>query len=172
MRAPLLGRFRSAFDQQRLNLIHGGAKILAGSCPSRRVNARFAVKRIDDQTGVVGECRFFTCPCGRQRLDARIGGKARSGFLRLGQAELGSGVRVDAVRGEQLAHFPELAWIMGSDHHHPGELSAHITAIFCKLTSFSMPLRASASNAANGSSLNGVFSAVAWISTMLPDPVI
>src|SRR4029077_18653116 len=44
MRAPLLGRFRAAFDQQRLNLIHSGAKILAGSCPSRRVNTRFAIK--------------------------------------------------------------------------------------------------------------------------------
>src|SRR5262249_5868317 len=123
------------------------------------------------QAGIVGEGGRATGARCRDSLDTCIGGECLAGFLWLRQTELARRLRGDAVRREQLAHFHQLAWIVGGNHHRTCEFPAHITAIFCRLTSFSMPLRASASNAANSSSLNGIFSAVACISTMLPEPV-
>jgi len=40
----------------------------------------------------------------------------RAGLRRLGQCKLARRYRVDAVRPEQLAHFRELARIVGRDH--------------------------------------------------------
>ncbi len=45
------------------------------------------------------------------------------------------------------------------------------TASFCRSTSRPMPARASARRLAKSSSLKGVRSAVPWISTMPPEPV-
>jgi hypothetical protein len=50
---------------------------------------------------------------------------------------------------QQFAQFGQLTGIVGGDDDRAGEFSAHITAIFCKPTSFSMPLRASASSTWN-----------------------
>src|ERR1700687_2262268 len=171
MRAPLRRHFGAALHQHRLDFVHGEAEVLVGAGPARRVNAGITAERIDHQTGIVGEGGAVCCFGCSHSLNARIGGECFSGFLRLGQAKLASRLRGDAERRQQLAHFGKLAGVMRRDHHRTGEFSAHITAIFCKPTSFSMPLRASASSAWNCSSLNGVFSAVAWISTMLPEPV-
>ena len=145
------------------------------------MNAGLAIERIDDQSGIVGERGLSTRSGSGQRLDACIRAEGFPGFFRLGQRKFRSRLRAHALRREQLAHFLKLAWIVGSDHHGSGKFSGHdgskddarayATANFCKPTSFSMPLRASASNAANWSSLKGIFSAVAWISTILPAPV-
>src|SRR5262249_56095360 len=48
---------------------------------------------------------------------------------------------------------------------------AHITASFCKSTSFITPFRASASRLRNCSSVKGIFSAVPCTSTIRPAPV-
>ena len=157
MRAALLGRLGAALDQQRLDFVHGEAKILVGPRPARRVNAGLAAERIDHQTGIVGESRLAGGFRRGHRLDARIGGKCLSGFLRLGEPKLAGRLRGDAERRQQLAHFGQLAGIVRGDDDRAGELATHATASFCKPTSFSMPLRASASSARNCSSLNGIF---------------
>ena len=137
------------------------------------MDARRAVERIDHQAGIVGE----SGQAGRKRcglgLDARIVAKAHAVLIRFRQIEFTRRYGVDAVRRKQLAHLGELAGIVGRDHEAAGDAAmlAHITAIFCKSTSLAMPLRASASSAANSASENGVFSAVACISTILPEPV-
>ena len=149
MRATLLVRPGAAFDQQRLNAVHGAAKVLIGSRPARGMDAGLPAKRIDHQTGVISE-RGLSARAGRGlRLDARIRRESLASLFWLRQTEVASRLYNDAERRQQLAHFLQFAWIVSGDHHWPGECSAHITAIFCKPTSFSMPLRASASSAAN-----------------------
>src|SRR5215510_3351264 len=149
MRAPLFELPCASLYQQCLNSIHSGAKILIGPGPARGMNARFPIERVDDQTGIVGERYLAACAHGGDRLDARVGRKGISGFLWLGEAEVISRFCDNAVRREQVAHFLKLAFVMGGDHHRTCEFSAHITAIFWRPTSFAMPLRASASSAAN-----------------------
>src|SRR6185437_9925690 len=172
MATPLLGCLGATLDQERLDFVHGEAKVLVGSSPARRVNAGLAIQRIDHQAGVVGEGRLAgRLGCGH-RLDARVLGESLSGFGRFAEPQFADRLRRDAVGREQFAHFGELAGIMCGDNDRAGEFLTHATASFCKPTSFSMPLRASARSTWNCSSLNGIFSAVAWISTMLPFPVI
>src|SRR6185437_16643839 len=171
MRAALLGCLGAALDQQRLDFVHGEAKIFVWPGPARRMNAGIAAKRIDHQTGVVGESRLAGDLGSGNRLDARIGGKSLSGFIRLGEPKLAGRLHGDAERRQQFAHFGQLARIVRGNDDSAGELSTHVTASFCKPTSFWMPLRASASSTSNCSSLKGSFSAVAWISTILPEPV-
>src|SRR5262249_35407307 len=108
------------------------------------------------------------------RLDTRVLTKARTGLLRLGKSERARVDRFDAIGLQQLAHFRELACIVSRDDQRTGDLpvhGAHITAIFCRSTSLPTPLRARARSAANSSSVNGVFSAVACTSTRRPSPV-
>src|SRR5262245_10119240 len=65
MCATLFRRLRPALDQQSLDAIHSGAEILVGLCPARRMDAGFAVERIDDQPGIVGERGLLACTgCG------------------------------------------------------------------------------------------------------------
>ncbi len=113
------------------------------------MNTGLAFERVDHQAGIVGECHRAAGARRRNSFDACVGGERLAGLLWLGQTEFACGLRGDAVRREQLAHFFQFAGIVGGDHHRTCEFSAHITAIFCRLTSFSMPLRARASNAAN-----------------------
>jgi hypothetical protein len=55
MCTPLLGRPGASLDQQRLNSVHGGAKILLRPGPARGVNAGRSTEGIDDQARIVGE---------------------------------------------------------------------------------------------------------------------
>src|SRR5580704_5050090 len=160
------------------------------------MDSRRAVERIDHKAGIVGKSGQAGRKRGGFRLDARVVAKAHAVFVRLRQIEFTRRYGVDAVRRKQFAHLGELAGIMGRDHEtagdrttddrrrrtddgrlsrvficHPSAVVRHPTAIFCKSTSLATPLRASANSAANCSSENGVFSAVAWISTILPVPV-
>src|SRR5262245_41711792 len=171
MRTTLLGSFGTSFDQQSLNAVHRGPEILVWSSPPCGTNAGIAIERVDHQAGIVRKGHCATGTCRSDSFDACVGGERLAGLFGLGQTEFARRLRGDAVRREQLAHFLQLARIVGGDHHRTCEFCAHMTAIFCRFTSFSMPLRARPSNAANWSSLNGIFSAVAWISTMLPEPV-
>ena len=74
----------------------------------------------------------------------------------------------------------QLAGVMGCNDqatvdlamYRSGKRIVHITAIFCRSTSFATPLRASARRVSNCSSLNGSFSAVPCTSTIRPSPVI
>ena len=113
------------------------------------MNAGLAAERIDHQAGIVGEGSLAGRARRGHRLDARIRGESLAGFLGLAQPEFAGRLRFDAERRQQLAHFGQLAGIMRGDHHRACQLSAHATASFCKPTSFSMPLRASASSAWN-----------------------
>ncbi len=113
------------------------------------MNAGLTAECVHDQPGIVGK---GGTACGFRRgyrLDARIGGKSFSGFVRLGQTKLAGRLRLDAIGREQVAHLGKLSRIMGGDHHRTGELPAHVTANFCKSTSLPMPLRASASSTRN-----------------------
>src|SRR6516164_3820796 len=168
-------RRRAALVEFVLNGLHGAAKILIGSGPARRMDARRAAERIDRKPGIVGEGGQAGRLGGRFGLDAGVVAKAQPRLVRFLQSQFPRRCGVDPVRRKQLAHFSELAGVVGRDHEAPGkaamEKSAHITAIFCRSISFATPLRARASSAANCSSENGVFSAVACTSTMLPEPV-
>ena len=113
------------------------------------MNTGLATERVDHQAGIIGECHHTAGLRRRGSFDARIRGEGLAGFFRFGKTEFARSLCGDAVRREQLPHFLQLARIVGGDHHWACEFSAHITAIFCRLTSFSMPLRARASNAAN-----------------------
>ena len=115
------------------------------------MNARLATERVDDEAGVVGKRRLAGRARRGQCLDARVLGECLAGFFRLGETKLTGGLRSDAVGRKQLAHFLELAGIVRGDDDRACKpaVPAHITAIFCKPTSFSTPLRASASSARN-----------------------
>ena len=89
------------------------------------MNAGLAAERIDHQTGVVGKGRASGRLGRGHRLDARVIGEGRAGFLRLGKAEFAGRLRCDAVGRQQLAHFPELARIVGGDDDGAGEFSVH-----------------------------------------------
>ena len=185
--------------QLLLDVAHSAAEILVGARPARRMDPGRAAERVDHEAGVVGERRKpggLRRGCG---LDQSVLGKGRAGLLGLGEAELAGRDRRDAVGREEFAHLGELAWVMGRDHEpsgdgamtlqamtlqghsipesriSEGEASAscryHITASFCRSMSLPTPLRASASMSMNCASVNGVFSAVPWISTMPPFPV-
>ena len=115
------------------------------------MDPRRAVQRIDHQAGIVGEGGQSGCNRRGLCLDLRVVAKAHAVFVRFRQIEFTRRYGVDAVRRKQFAHLGELAGIMGRDHETAGDVAmlAHITAIFCKSTSLPMPLRASASSAAN-----------------------
>ena len=114
----------------------------------------------------------FAAACALMRALSRNVIPVSSGSL---QPQLARRYGVDAIGRKQFAHFGELSRIVRRDHQTARDVamffSAHITAIFCRSTSLVTPLRASARSAENCSSENGVFSAVAWISTILPEPV-
>src|SRR5205814_771881 len=126
-----------------------------------------------------------------------IGAKCIAAHLGFGQAEGAGRARLDAVRGQQLAHLGELARIVSRDHQLASDSTVHVlfslrvyaaeraspraipraspshdTAIFCKSTSRATPLRANAIKARNSSCEKGVFSAVPCTSMMRPSPVI
>src|SRR5580704_8782695 len=197
MRLALFRCRCATFVQFDLDGLHGAAEILFRASPARRMDSRRAVERIDHQAGIIGKSgQAARKRCGL-RLDPRVVAKAHAVLVRFWQIELTRRYGVDAVRRKQFAHLGELAGIMGGDNQTtddgrrrtdfpmdsrrvaylssviccPSSVVRHPTAIFCKSTSLAMPLRASASSAANSASENGVFSAVAWISTILPVPV-
>src|SRR5215472_4152193 len=161
MRAARRRLERVALPQHALDLLHGEAEILALAGPARRQDAGRAVERVDRQSGVVGKGRESGRGCGGVGLDARVVAKARAGFRRLGKAECAGDDRFNVKRFEQLAHFLELARIVGCDDEPTRDPSMHgcvqplayITASFCRSTSLAMPLRASVRSATNSSSL-------------------
>src|SRR5262245_11788156 len=126
------------------------------------MNAGLSVEGINDQTRIVRKRHFPAgSRCG-ERLDARVRRECLSRFTWLLKTQISGRLGGNAIRREQFAYFLKLACIVGGDYHRPGEFACHclswpapghprlhITAILCKPTSFSMPLRASASSAAN-----------------------
>src|SRR5271169_580646 len=175
MRCALARRHCAARFELLFNCRHRGSEILVGAGPARRKDSRRAVEGIDHNAGIISKSRQFRCHRGGLRLDAGVVAKCRSSFLGLFEQQFTRRYGVDAVGCKQFAHLGEFSRIMRRDHQPARDATmlmvAHITAIFCKSTSLATPLRASASKAANCSSENGVFSAVAWISTILPEPV-
>src|SRR5579872_1020417 len=177
-----LRRFpRAALGQEPLDPAHRGVEIFGRSGPARRIDAGRAVKRFDDEAGIIGEGgELCGAGCGL-RLDPGIGRKALAGLFGLREMKIAGRNRRDAMGREQLAHLGELAGIMGGDHElttdTTGHASIHLsertyaTAIFCKSTSFATPFCASAISARNSSCENGVFSAVPCTSMMRPSPV-
>ena len=115
MCTPLFRSLGTALDQQCLDTIHRCAKILVWSGPTRGMDPRLAAKCIDDQSGVVGKCRFTARTRGSNRLDARVLRKGRSRLFWFGETKLAGGLGGNSVGRKQLAHFPELAWIVSGD---------------------------------------------------------
>ena len=100
--------------QHGFDRLHGAGEILVLAGPARGMDAGRAAERIDRQPGIVGKRRQAGRACRRLCLDAGIVAKARAGFLRLAQAELAGGDRVDAVGREQLAHLARACRDCGS----------------------------------------------------------
>src|SRR5512135_1433613 len=121
VRTTLIERFSAALNQERLNAVHGGAEIFVGSRPARGINPGLAPKRIDNQTGIVGECRLTARARRGKRFDACIGGESFACFLRLREIEVAGRLCGESVWCEQLADFLELAWVVGGDYHRPGK---------------------------------------------------
>src|SRR5262245_54410680 len=139
------------------------------------MDAGRAAERIDGHAGVVGKGGQSRCLRCRLRLDLRVVAETRAGFLGFAKPKLAGGHGLDATGREQLAHFLELAGIVGRDDDAARKLStrrAHITASFCRSTSLPMPFFASASSVRSCSSVNGIFSAVPCTSTIRLPPVI
>ena len=151
VRSPGRRGRRALCAQAVFDLPHRGSKILGRPGPARRVDARRSAERFDHQPGIVGERRQPRRHGRRHGLDAGILAKARAGFLRLAEAELGGRNGVNPIRREQLPHLAQFAGIVGRDHQATGDPAmvrpmrvsqAHITAIFCKSMSLPTPLRA------------------------------
>src|SRR5262249_19296603 len=70
----------AASVQLVFDLLHGNPEVLAFARPTRRMDAGSAAKRIDRETGVVRERRQPSRVGGRNRLEARVLGKARTGL--------------------------------------------------------------------------------------------
>ena len=140
-----------------LNLVHGEAEILGLARPARRVNAGLAVKRIDNEAGVVGKRRLARGARRGQRLDARIGGKCCSRLVRLGEAKLGGGLRRNAIGRQQFAHLLELAGIVRGDDDGAFKRAAHRLGHrnLLQADQFLDALARQRDSAKNWSSLNG-----------------
>src|SRR6185437_734304 len=114
---------------------------------------------------------------GGARLELGIGLEARACLLGLGQSERAGADDVDAERLQEIADLWELSRIVrGDDQASAGEAPSHRSqpsprAARCRVTSWAMPRRASASISAKRSSAKGSASAVACTSTMPPRPV-
>src|SRR5690606_18813972 len=99
-------------------------------------------------------------------------------LLRLADPQARLRQQLHAERREQLAELAQLAEVVGCQHHlrelHPQlqAQSASPSAARCALTSREMPARASSSSVSTSPRLNGTPSAVPWISTKPPAPVI
>ena len=175
MRAAVARRLCARAAGRRSSSMARG-EILVGSRPARRMDAGRAVERFDHKPGIVGESRQLRGVCRGLRLDAGIGAEARAGFFRLGAGRARPRKPLRCRKATSSSrNLVELARVVRRDHDPAGDAAmgrlAHVTAIFCRSTSLPMPLRASASKARNCSSENGIFSAVPWISTILPPPV-
>src|SRR5690348_17135924 len=83
--APLVRGAGSALDEQRLDAVHRKAEIFIRPRPTRRIDSRLTVERLDDEAGVVGEGGQPGSFRSGERLDARVGLESFSCFLRFGQ---------------------------------------------------------------------------------------
>src|SRR5438046_9779815 len=111
------------------------------------------------------------------RLQRRIAFERRLRLFRLRQAERAGADRVDAIRRNQRIYLGDLAGVVaGDDQLFAGpDLARHAAqtpsaARCCRINS-AITARASASMRAKLASSKGAASAVAWISTMPPEPV-
>ena len=176
--AAALAGLVCAFSLQHvLDPLHGAVEIARHAGPVGGINARLAIERIHAQAGIVGKRQK---PRGLGRgmgLDPRVFDKGRAGLFGFGQAEFAGRDQIETERFEQLAEFTELAGIMrGDDQPVAGlqtEIRAHqsASASFCRATSSPMPLPARSISAMSSSRENGAPSAVPWISTNVPEPV-
>src|SRR6185312_3785974 len=149
---------------------HRPAEIARLASPARRVDARVAADRRDDEAGIVTERGEEAALGPRPGLERGVGLEGVAGLLGLGKAELGGADRLDAIGREQHGELVELAGIVGGDQQLPGHQRP--SAVRCCRVNSAMPARARSSMRANSESSNGAPSAVAWISTIPPLPVI
>ncbi len=164
--------------QAVLDALHGGGEILAGPGPARRIDAGIAVQRIDADARIVGQRRQARGDGGGDRLERGVLGEGAPGLLRLGQAERGGGDDGEIGRRDQRLDLAQLAGIVRGDDQRVARLQqsscrrcSQRMASFCNSTRRAMPSRARVFSASNSSSVKGAPSAVAWISTKPPAPV-
>ena len=172
MKCAAKGGFGAALLEFAFDALDRRAEIPVFAAPTRRIDARRAVQRVDAKPGIVGEGGESRGLRRRPRLQQRIAAKRRLGLLRLGQAEFAGAHRVDAVRPEQLPQLPQLAGIVRGDDQPPLDFArAHARAAFCKATRSATPFCAKPSSDCSSCGENTATSAVAWISTRPPAPV-
>ena len=136
--------------------------------PARRIDAGVAAQRRHDEPRIVAERDEAARVRAGLGLQRGIGLERVAGLVGLGEAELGGAHRRDAQRREQRRDLAHLALIVAGDQQ---PLDHRPSAVRCWRASSAMPARASSIMRANSSSPNGAPSAVAWISTMPPVPV-
>src|SRR5436190_983858 len=186
MRSARRRRMCSSFAHFLFDQLHGAREVPVLAGPASGKDAGGSTERVNCKTGIVGKGSHAGGDRCADCLMAGISAKGRSALLRSGQVKLCRRNGFDPIRQKQLAHFRKLSRIVGGDHQRSGNLPAdrrarvggacrgtlaHITAIFCRSTSFISPFFASASRARNCSSVKGTFSAVPCISTNRPAPV-
>ena len=121
MRPALLRRGRAAFCKLCLHTGQRRGEILARPGPVGREQAGRAVQRVDADAGIIRQRRQSGGIRRRDRLDRSVLGEHVAVFHRLGQAELAGRDQLDPIGRHQLAHFAQLALVVGRDHNLAGE---------------------------------------------------
>ena len=109
-------------------------------------------------------------------LDPGVLDEGRAGFIRLGQAEIAGRHQVEIERGEQVAKLGELALVVGGKHQpvagmEPEGRHQGVSAFACSAVRSPMPRSAKPISWSSSARVKGACSAVPWISTKRPEPV-
>ena len=140
MRAPLRRGDGTAFTQFRIDHLHRVPEVLVRAGPARRVDAGITVKRIDRETGIVGESRMPGRTRGGHRFDARVVGKRRPGLRGLGERQItvdcdviqaDGGTRTASITAGWVALHDCIAWMRKRDMLTTSPLRDHVAAISC-----------------------------------------
>ena len=99
-------------------------KSFVGAGPSRRIDARRAVERLDAKPGIVGERNEPRSLRGGSRLQQGVVVEGRSRLLGLLETERGRAERRDAEGPQQFVELAQLAGVVGGDDEAPGKAPA------------------------------------------------
>jgi hypothetical protein len=116
--AALVEFCRASFLNSDLDLVHRHGEIAraVGSLgPVGGVDARIAVQRIDDKSGIVRKGRQAGGLRRGQRLDRGVFLERRAGLVRLDEIEIGRRLGFKAHRPDQVADFADLAGIVAGN---------------------------------------------------------
>ena len=124
MKAARHGGAAPRASSSRFDPGHGGAEILCLARPSRRIDARRAVERLDAKPGIVGERHQARGARGGARFKDGVVAEGRPRLLGLVEAEGAGADRLDAEGSQQFVDLAQLAGIMGGDDEASGKAPA------------------------------------------------